>query len=120
MPKGRGFGGGMPGGMGGMNMGNLMKQAQKMQKQMAEAQEELKTKELEATAGGGAVKVIVTGAKELKEIVIAPDVVDPDDVEMLQDLVLSAVNEALRQADELVNSEMGKFTGGMDLPGGLF
>lgn len=111
------FGGGMPGGM---NMNNLMKQAQKMQKQMEETQAELETKTLEITAGGGAIKVVVNGKKQLSEITISPDVVDPDDVEMLQDLVLSAVNEAIRQADEMVSNEMGKITGGMGLPGGMF
>ncbi len=115
----RGYGGGM-GGMGGMNMNNLMKQAQKMQKQMEQLQNELDDKIIETTSGGGAVKVVITGKKELKEIEISKDVVDPDDVEMLQDLILSCVNEAIRQADEMVNSEMGKVTGGMGLPGGLF
>ena len=109
---------GFPGmGMGGMNMNNLMKQAQKMQQKMMQAQEELAEKTLEMTSGGGAVKVVISGKKELKELKINPDVVDPDDVEMLEDLVLSAVNEAIRQADEMYNSEMSKFTGGM---GGMF
>lgn len=112
----KGFGG-MPGGM---NMNNLVKQAQKMQKKMEELQSQLDEKEFSASSGGGAVKVVVTGKKELKEIVISPDVADPDDVEMLQDLVLTAVNEALRKADEGVSSEMGKITGGMGMPGGLF
>ncbi len=109
---------GFPGmGMGGMNMNNLMKQAQKMQQKMMQAQEELAEKTLEMTSGGGAVKVVISGKKELKELKINPDVVDPDDVEMLEDLVLSAVNEAIRQADEMYNSEMSKITGGM---GGMF
>lgn len=112
-----GFGGGFPGGM---NMNNLMKQAQKMQKQMQDMQEELENKEFEITSGGGAVKVTITGKKEIKSINISPDVVDPDDVEMLEDLILTAVNEAVRQADEAANSQMGKITGGMNLPGGLF
>ena len=113
--------GGFPGGgFGGGNMGNLMKQAQKMQKDMEHVQEELKERSVEATAGGGAVKVTATGKKEVKEIVIKPEVVDPDDVEMLQDLILAAVNEALRKADEMVNSEMAKITGGMGGLGGLF
>lgn len=103
--------GGFPG-FGG-NMGNLMKQAQKMQKDMAKMQEELELKTVEATAGGGAITVVVTGKKEIKEINIKPEVVDPDDVEMLQDLILAAVNEAMRKADDMVNSEMGKITGGM-------
>ena len=113
----RGFNGGMPGGM---NMNNLMKQAQKMQKQMEQVQGEVENKTLEITAGGGAVKVVISGQKQLKEITISPEVVDPDDIEMLQDLVMTAVNEAIRQADEMVNAEMGKITGGMGLPNGLF
>ncbi|NTV90257.1 MAG: YbaB/EbfC family nucleoid-associated protein [Clostridiales bacterium] len=106
-------------GFGGANMGNIMKQAQKMQKDMEKMQDELKEKSVEATAGGGAVKVIANGKKEVQEIVIKPEVVDPEDVEMLQDLVLAAVNEALRKADEMVNSEMSKITGGMGGMGGL-
>ena len=113
----KGFQGGMPGGM---NMNNLMKQAQKMQKQMEEMQTKLEEKKLETTAGGGAVKVLINGKKEIQEIKISPDVVDPDDVEMLEDLILAAVNEAVRQADEMVNGEMSKITGGMGLPSGLF
>ena len=101
MPKG-GFGG-MPG-----NMNNLMKQAQKMQRKMEETQAELETRTLETSSGGGVVKVTVNGKKELLDITIDPDAVDPDDVEMLQDLLLSAVNEALRQADEMVQREMSK------------
>jgi len=111
MPKGFG----MPGG--GMNMNNLMKQAQKMQRDMAKMQEELAEKKLEVSAGGGAVKVTISGEKQLLALEISPDVVDPDDVEMLQDLVLSAVNEAIRQMDEAVNSQMSSLTGGMNLPG---
>ena len=112
--------GGFSGFGGGGNMNNLMKQAQKMQKDMEKMQAELQEKEVEATAGGGAVKVIATGKKQIKEIVINPGVVDPDDVEMLQDLVLAAVNEALRMADEMVNGEMSKITGGLGGLGGLF
>lgn len=108
------------GGMGGMNMNNLMKQAQKMQKQMAETQESLGDKTLEMTSGGGAVKIVISGKKEIQEIKINPEVVDADDVEMLEDLILSAVNEAIRQADEMYNNEMGKITGGMGGGGGLF
>ncbi|WP_346931119.1 YbaB/EbfC family nucleoid-associated protein [Clostridium sp.] len=107
--------GGFPG-MGG-NMNNLMKQAQKLQKQMEETQKDLETKEFEASVGGGAVTVRVSGKKELKDIVIKPEVVDPDDVEMLQDLVLTAVNEALKKAEEETNSSMGKLTGGLNIPG---
>jgi len=106
--------GGFPG-MGG-NMNNLMKQAQKLQKQMEEAQKDLETKEFEASVGGGAVTVRVSGKKELKDIIIKPEVVDPDDVEMLQDLVLTAVNEALKKAEEETNSSMGKLTGGLNIP----
>ena len=107
--------GGMPG-----NMNQLMKQAQKMQQKMAEMQEELEQRTVEATAGGGAVTVTVTGKKQVEKIKINPEVVDADDVEMLEDLILAAVNEAIRQAEEMVNQEMGKLTGGMNLPGGLF
>jgi len=110
--------GGFPGGMG--NMNNLMKQAKKMQDQMAKMQEELEDKTVEATVGGGVVTVTANGKKEVIDITIQPEAVDPDDVEMLQDLVVAAVNEALRKADELTQSEMSKITGGMGLPGGLF
>lgn len=107
--------GGFPGGMG--NMNNMMKQVQKMQKKMAELQKELEEREVEASAGGGAVNVKVNGKKEVLSITIDKDVVDPDDVEMLQDLVLAAVNEALRSAEEMMASEMAKITGGMNIPG---
>lgn len=110
--------GGFPG-FGG-NMGNLMKQAQKMQKDMEKLQEELQEKTVEATAGGGAVTVVASGKKEIKEIQIKPEVVDPEDVEMLQDLILAAVNEAIRKADEMVSGEMGKITGGLGGFPGLF
>ena len=106
------------GGMGGMNMNALMKQAQEMQKQMEEAQAALAEQVVETTSGGGAVKVTATGKKEIKEIKINPDVVDPDDVEMLEDLILSAVNEALRQVDEIANGAMSKIAGGN--LGGMF
>ncbi|MDR4950259.1 YbaB/EbfC family nucleoid-associated protein [Neobacillus cucumis] len=102
------------GGMG--NMQNMMKQMQKMQKKMAEAQEELGQQKIEGTAGGGMVTVIVTGHKEVVDVQIKPEAVDPDDVEMLQDLVLAAVNDALKKADELTNNTMGQFTKGMNLP----
>ncbi|PLS14635.1 YbaB/EbfC family nucleoid-associated protein [Bacillus sp. M6-12] len=108
----------MRGGMG--NMQNMMKQMQKMQKKMAEAQEELGEKKIEGTAGGGMVTVVVSGHKEILEVNIKPDVVDPDDIEMLQDLVLAATNDALKKADELTNQTMGQFTKGMNLPGGMF
>lgn len=104
-------------GMRGGNMQNMMKQMQKMQKKMAEAQEELGEKRVEGTAGGGMVTVIVTGHKEIVDVVIKPDVVDPDDIDMLQDLVLAATNDALKKAEELTNQTMGQFTKGMNLPG---
>ena len=104
---------------GGMNMQNMMQQAQKMQQRMAALQAEIEEREVEATAGGGVVKVIVSGKKVVKSIEIAPEVVDPDDIEMLQDLVIAAVNEAIEKADAMMQEEMGKITGGMNL-GGLF
>ncbi|GEK59672.1 MULTISPECIES: YbaB/EbfC family nucleoid-associated protein [Marinococcus] len=99
------------------NQANMMKQMQKMQKDMQKAQEELKEKSVEATAGGGAVKVVASGDKQILDIEIDEDVVDPDDVEMLQDLMLAAMNEALKKVDELVEQDMGKFTKGMNIPG---
>lgn len=110
--------GGFPG-MGG-NMNNMMKQVQKMQREMAKLQEEIEQKTVEASAGGGAVTVVASGKKEILSISIKPEAVDPDDVEMLQDMITAAVNEALRQADEMLNKEMSKITGGLNLPGGLF
>lgn len=109
--------GGFPGGFGGGNMNNLMKQAQAMQKKMEEMQKQIEASEFEASAGGGAVSVKVNGKKEVLGINIKPEVVDADDVEMLEDLVLSAVNEALRKADEETANKMGKVTGGMNIPG---
>lgn len=108
MSKRGGFPGGM-GGFGGMNIGNLMKEAKKMQAEMQKSQEELATKEFDSTAGGGAISVKVTGEKMLKEIKIKPDVVDSDDVEMLEDLILTCVNEALRKVDSAQSQELGKF-----------
>lgn len=105
-------------GFGGMgNMQKMMKQVQKMQADMARMQEELESKLVEATAGGGAIKVVATGKQEIKEVKIKPEVIDPEDAEMLEDLVLAAVNEALRKSQEMVNSEMSKITGGMKIPG---
>lgn len=101
----------------GKNVNNMMKQVQKLQKQMEEMQENLKQQEFEANAGGGAIKAVVNGSKELVRVEIDPDVVDPDDVDMLQDLVVAAVNEALRTAEEKTNNEMGKLTGGLNIPG---
>ena len=112
--------GGFPGGMGMPgNMNNLMKQAQRMQRQMEESQKELETKEVTGTAGGGAVKVTVSGKKEVTKVELAEEVVDPEDIEMLQDLVMAATNEALRQIDELSQAEMSKLTGGLGGLGGL-
>ena len=102
---------------GGGNMNNLMKQAQKFQKQMEEMQKQLEQTEIEASAGGGAVTAKVNGKKELLSITIDESVVDPEDVEMLQDLVLAAVNEALRSAENMMTEEMQKLTGGMNIPG---
>lgn len=101
--------GGFPGNYGGMNINNLMKEAKKMQADLEKSQAEITSKEFEATAGGGAVKAVVTGAKVVKELSINPDVVDPDDVEMLQDLVISCINEAMRKVDEEQASQMGKY-----------
>ena len=101
--------------MGGANMQQLMKQAQKMQQDMQRMQQELQTREFTATGGGGAVRATAYGIKVIKSIEIDPACVDPDDVEMLQDLVLSAVNEAVRMAEEATNSEVSKLTGGMGL-----
>jgi DNA-binding YbaB/EbfC family protein len=98
-------------------LGNLMKEAQKMQAEMARVQEEAKKKTVEATAGGGMVTVVASGAGELISVKIEKDVVDPEDVEMLQDLIMAASNEALRRAQEMVNDEMSKLTGGMQIPG---
>ena len=109
--------GGFPGmGMGG-NMQQLARQAQKLQQQMNQLQEELEAREYEASAGGGMVTVKVTGKKELVSLEIKPEAVDPDDVEMLQDMVMAAVNEALRAATDTMEREMGKLTGGLNMPG---
>ena len=115
MAKG-GFRGGMP--MGGMNA-NMIKQAQKMQQQMLQMQQEMETKEYEATAGGGMVTAAVNGKHELLRLAIDPEAVDPEDVEMLQDMVIAAVNEAMRKADAEASANMSKLTGGLNL-GGLF
>ena len=109
MAKRGGFpGGGMPG-----SMNNLMKQAQRMQRQMEEGQKELETKEFTAKAGGGAVAVTVTGKKEITKVKLSEEAVDPDDIEMLEDLIVAAANEALRQADEANTELMSKMTGGL-------
>ena len=104
--------GGFPAGAMPGNMNNLMKQAQRMQRQMEEGQKELETKEFTAKAGGGAVEVTVTGKKEIVSVKLAEEVVDPDDIEMLQDLIVAAANEALRQAEDENNAMMSKMTGG--------
>ena len=116
MAKRGGFpGGGMPG-----NMANLMKQAQKMQKQMEEQAKEMETKEFTATAGGGAVEVTVSGSKKLVKVKLDEEVVDPDDIEMLEDLIVAATNEALRKVEEESTAVMSKLTGGLGgLGGGL-
>lgn len=108
--------GGFPN-FGGGNMNNIMKQAQKFQKQMEDMQGELENKEFSATVGGGAVTAVVTGKKQIVDIKIKPEVVDPDDVEMLQDLILTACNEALKIAEEETSAEMKKLTGGLNIPG---
>ena len=106
--------GGFPGGMGMPgNMNNLMKQAQKMQKQMEESQKELETKKFTATTGGGAVEVTVSGKKEVTKVKLAEEVVDPDDIEMLEDLIVAATNEALRKMEEATTSAMARLTGGL-------
>jgi DNA-binding YbaB/EbfC family protein len=99
------------------NMNQMMKQVKKMQEQMLKAQEELGTKTVEGTAGGGVVTVVANGHKQLVNISIKPEAVDPEDIEMLQDLILTAVNDALAKVEELSNKDMSKFTGGMKIPG---
>ena len=115
MAKRGGFPGGMPG-----NMNNLMKQAQRMQRQMEEAQKELEEKEVTAAAGGGAVEVTVSGKHEITKVKLSPEVVDPDDIEMLEDLIVAATNEALRKVEQENQAVMSKLTGGLGgLGGGL-
>jgi nucleoid-associated protein EbfC len=109
--------GGFGGFGGGANMNNLMKQAQKFQQQMEDMQKDLETKRYEEKAGGGAVVAVTNGKKQIVSLTINPDVVDPDDVEMLQDLVITACNAALRRAEEDTASQMGKLTGGLNIPG---
>ena len=115
MAKRGGFPGGMPG-----NMNNLMKQAQKMQRQMEEASKELETKEITTASGGGVVEVTVSGKKEITKIKIDPEAVDPEDVEMLEDLIMAACNEALRQMDDYSQQSMSRITGGLGGMGGGF
>lgn len=109
MRRGNPFGGG--------NMNNMMKQMQQMQKKIEDAQKEIEEAEVTATAGGGVIEVVATGKKEIKSIKIDKDVVDPDDVEMLEDMIIAGVNEALRMAEELSEEKMGKVTGGLNIPG---
>jgi len=114
MAKG-GFPKGM--GMGGANMSQMMKQAQKMQEQMLKMQQEMEEKQFEATAGGGAVKVVVSGKREVTAIELKPEVVDPDDLEMLQDSMIAAINEAMRKMEADSTAQMGQLTGGLNIPG---
>ena len=116
MAKG-GYRGGMP--MGGMNQMQMMKQAQKMQQDLLKMQQEMEEKQYEATAGGGVITAVVSGKRELVRVTSDPEAVDPDDVEMLQDMVIAAVNEAMRAADADAASNMSRLTGGLNL-GGLF
>ncbi|MCL4423988.1 MAG: YbaB/EbfC family nucleoid-associated protein [Firmicutes bacterium] len=111
MPKGFG------GGFGGMDMNKMMKQVQKVQEEMLKAQEELGNKTVEGSAGGGAVRAVVSGKQELKSIEIKPEAVDPEDLELLQDLIVAAVNDALKKSQELASAEMSRFTGGLKVPG---
>lgn len=108
-------GGGMP--MGGGNMNQMIKQAKKMQEQMMKMQEEMEEKVYDASSGGGAVSVKMNGKRELQEIKLSPEVVDPDDIEMLEDLITAAINEVLRKVEETSADEMSKLTGGMNIPG---
>ena len=111
----------MFGGMGNMgNMAGMMKKVQKMQNDMKKMQEELKRKTVEVTAGGGAVKIVMDGEKRVQALTISPAAVDPEDVEMLQDLISAAFNEATKKVDDMMASEMGKLTSGLGLPPGLF
>ena len=99
------------------NMGNMMKQAQKLQSKMVKLQEELSEKTIETSSGGGMIKVVANGKQQIVSIQIEKEVVDPEDVEMLQDLILAAVNDALAKSQEMVSGEMGKLTGGLNIPG---
>ena len=107
---------GMPGAMGGMNQAAMIKQAQKMQQEMLRMQEEQENKTFTAQSGGGMVSATVNGKHELVELKVNPEAVDPEDVEMLQDLILAAINDAMNKASDLANTEMGRITGGMKMP----
>lgn len=102
---------------GGANMSQIMKQAKKMQEEMARTQAEVQTREFEASAGGGAVTVKVTGKQQVIAVNIKPEVVDPEDIEMLQDLIIAAMNDAIKQSQDAVSAEMAKVTGGLNIPG---
>ncbi|MGL5513920.1 MAG: YbaB/EbfC family nucleoid-associated protein [Sporomusa sp.] len=102
------------------NMAGMMKKVQKLQGDMAKLQEELKARTIEVSTGGGAVKVVVNGEKKIESVKIAPSAVDPEDVEMLEDLVVAAINEAMSKVDDMMAQEMGKLTGGLNLPPGMF
>ncbi|MDO5724915.1 MAG: YbaB/EbfC family nucleoid-associated protein [Tissierellia bacterium] len=106
-----------PGGPGGKNMNNMMKQMQKLQRQMEQMQEELDSQEIEATAGGGAIKAVVNGKKELLKIELDESIVDPEDIEMLEDLIVVCINQAMQEADKKQNEGMSKLTGGLNIPG---
>lgn len=110
LPKSNGMGG---------NMQNMLRQAQKMQEDMAALQADLEAREYEVSAGGGMVKITITGKKEIKRMEIQPDIVDPDDIETLEDIMTAAVNEAIRRVEDTAAEEMGKLTGSMGLPGGM-
>ena len=99
------------------NMNSVIKQAQKMQEEMEKIQQETEEEQIEATSGGGAIKVVMSGKKELVSIKIDPDAVDPDDVETLEDLIIAAINEAVKKADDLMSDRMGAITGGLNIPG---
>ena len=109
----------LPQGMGGgpQNMNQMIKQAQKMQEEMKAKQEELEQQEFKTTSGGGMVEVTITGKKEIKDISIKPEIVNPQDIEMLQDMIMAAVNEAIRKVEDISNSEMEKITGALNIPG---
>ena len=104
-------------GGGAQNMNSMIKQAQKMQDQITELQEDIEARDFSATAGGGAVEVVLTGKKTIKSLILKPEVVDPEDIEMLQDLIISAVNEAVNNIESTTEAEMGQITGGVSLPG---
>ena len=102
------------------NMAGMMKKVQKMQADMMKLQEELKQRTLEVTAGGGAIKVVISGDKEIRSLKIAPEAIDPEDVEMLEDMLIAVFNEAVKKVDEMTSTEMSKVTGGVNLPKGMF